>query len=466
MPTSDAGRALLKDEALDQLAEVANVARFVSFAPGDPLIQRFCRFHGRPPNQRFSTPEEAVEALLRTSETGSVNVRSFRAGGSKGGPFKYGNRDRDEALAVVRHYARAGLYTIVNETIDVEDGGVSGVALGGVVEFAPGDTPRAVEEAGTVALGHGAALRLLATIYGFAPELDFKPDERVEFSIHPLAVGVRRTHTIVWERERVIPVEVSAALVWPNRFSRFIGDKAFGLLIADTLGLPVPATTVVARKVAPFHFGRRTGSAETWLRTCPQEPVPGRFTTQRGWRDPFALMAEEDPNGDVLASMLAQEGVAARWSGAALPGADGQFVVEGVAGFGDEFMLGRQAPGTPPGGVVRDVTALAAQAAGTVGPVRLEWAHDGDRAWILQLHQGVGVPEAGVIYPGEPSRWRLFDPAEGLDSLRRLIAEVSAASGEGIIVNGDVGITSHVGDLLRRAAIPARLTRPVRGASG
>src|SRR6266511_3353450 len=99
MPAPDTGRAQPKDEVLDQLAEAANVAQFVSFAPGDQLIQRFCRLHGRPPNQPFTTPEEAVEALLRTSESGSVNVRSFHGGDSKGGPFKYGLHDCEEALA-------------------------------------------------------------------------------------------------------------------------------------------------------------------------------------------------------------------------------------------------------------------------------------------------------------------------------------------------------------------------------
>ena len=105
-------------------------------------------------------------------------------------------------------------------------------------------------------------------------------------------------------------------LTWPNRFSRLLGDKAFGLLVADLLGLPVPATTVVGRRVAPFGFGRPTGGGERWLRTCPAEPVPGRFMTQRGWRDPFALLAAEDPSGTDLVAVLAQEGVRARWSGA------------------------------------------------------------------------------------------------------------------------------------------------------
>jgi hypothetical protein len=111
----------------------------------------------------------------------------------------------------------------------------------------------------------------------------------------------------------------------------------------------VPATTVVGRRVAPFRFGRPTGSGERWLRTCPAEPVPGRFPTQRGWRDAFALLAGEDPAGSVIVAVLAQEGVPARWSGAALPAADGGLLVDGVAGFGDGFMLARAAPGPAPG---------------------------------------------------------------------------------------------------------------------
>ena len=61
-------------------------------------------------------------------------------------------------------------------------------------------------------------------------------------------------------------------------------------------------------------FGRPTGAGERWLRTCPAEPVPGRFLTQRGWRDPFALLAAEDPSVEAVVAVLAQEGVPARCS--------------------------------------------------------------------------------------------------------------------------------------------------------
>jgi hypothetical protein len=451
----------LKDEMLRRLAEHANVAQFVSFGPGQELRQRHSCLRGHPPDHRFATPSDGVEALLALSAGGSVNVRSFQAGAPRGGPFTYGLTRRDDVLAVLSARAGAGLHTIANETVDVDDGGVSGVAQGGTVEFAPGDTPRSVERPGTVALGHRAALALLGTVYGFTPDLDDRPGERVEFSVHPLVAGVRQTHTILWEAEPADPaVALGRRLTWPNRFSRLLGDKAFGLLVADLLGLPVPATTVVGRRVAPFRFGRPTGGGERWLRTCPAEPVPGRFLTQRGWRDPFALLAAEDPAGTDLAAVLAQEGVGARWSGAALPGDDGGLVVEGVAGFGGDFMLAQAAPARLPTQVLDDVRRVGARATATLGPVRFEWAHDGDTAWVLQLHLATATASATTIYPGVPSRWRRFDPSHGLEALRDLIASVAAD--EGIEIAGDIGVTSHAGDLLRRATVPSRLA-PGRG---
>jgi hypothetical protein len=445
----------LKDEVLSRLAEDANVAQFVSFGPGPDLPQRFSCLRGHRLQHQFADAEEAVGTLLELSAAGSVNVRSFEAGTPKGSRFTYGLTSREHAMGVLRARAGEGLHTIVNETIDVADGGVSGVTLGGLVEFAPGDTPRSVEKPGTVALGHDVAMRLLRTVYGFEPDLAGKLDERVEFSIHPLAAGVRQTHTIVWEREQVEPAELSHRLTWPNEFSRFVGDKTFGLLVADLLDLPVPATTVVGRRVAPFRFGRATGSAEWWIRTCPAEPVPGKFVTQRGWRDPFALLAEDDPSGTAIVAVLAQEGVPARFSGAALPGDDGGLLVEGVAGSGEDFMLARAAPTALPERVLDDVRRVGEHAATALGPVRFEWAHDGHDAWVVQLHLATVAVSSTTIYPGTPSRWRTFDPSQGLDELRNLITTVG--QDEGIEVTGDVGVTSHVGDLLRRAAIPSRL---------
>ena len=72
------------------------------------------------------------ELLSRlAAEANVAQFISFRAGAAKGGPFSYGLTRRDDVLAVLRARAGEGLHTIANETVDVGDGGVSGVALGG-----------------------------------------------------------------------------------------------------------------------------------------------------------------------------------------------------------------------------------------------------------------------------------------------------------------------------------------------
>lgn len=78
----------------------------------------------------------------------------------------------------------------------------------------------------------------------------------------------------------------------PDRLARgrttsaaFFGDKAYGLLVADAIGLPVPLATVVGRNTAPFRFGDVTGTGEVWLSTCPSESVPGHYLTRKGWAD-------------------------------------------------------------------------------------------------------------------------------------------------------------------------------------
>ena len=447
----------LKDDVLASVAKDANVAQFVSFAPGDEPSIRHAYLAPASAAPALDTAEKAIAALLRASVGQSVNVRSFRPSQPKGNEFIYGLNDTERALAEVRRLASAGFYTIVNETIDVSDGGVSGVSYGGVLEFAPDDTPRCVDRPGTVAFARPLGLKVLQSIYGFVPELNYPENMRVEFSLHPLRCGLRRKHLIIWELEEAPPLSLTAAVSWPNRFSRHVGDKAFGLVVADALGLAVPATTVVARRVAPFHFGRPTGTGESWIRTAPREPVPGRFTTRKGWTDPFELLTNEDAD-EIIASVISQEGVRAGCSGAAHSTVNGQLVVEGVRGSGEAFMQGAQAPEHLPSDVVSDVREVHARIRQILGPSRFEWVHDGRSVWIVQLHAGP-VPSTGsVIYPGEPKQEHSFDVNEGLEELRRLV-ESLAGTGEGVVLEGDVGVTSHFGDVLRAAKVPSRLKR-------
>ena len=451
---------LHKDEALDRLAEAGNVAQFVAYRPGPAgsLRQSTSRVSGRPANSRFESVQEAVATLLVASGEGAVNVRSYLPDDPRSREFVYGIRSTDEAVGHLERLRAEGLHLILNETVDVNDGGVSGVAQGDVIEFAPDDTPRAVEKPGTASLPRGLGIQLLNTVYGFAPDLPPNRKARVEFSIHPLARGWRDTNTLLWEIEEEAGDRSPAVPSWPNRFSRHIGDKAFGLIIADALGFKVPLTTVIGRRVAPFLFGTPTGSPVVWLRTAPREQEPGHFTTIKGWRDPFLLLATEDPESRV-ASILSQSAISACYSGAAIVGADNGLIIEGKAGEGDSLMLGESLPEALPPNVLAAVAVVHAELTTLLGPVRIEWVHDGKAVWVVQLHVGATRTTSAVIVEGEAELWLQFDVTTGLVALRDLIA--AAPAGAGIELNGRVGLTSHIADVLRRARRPARVQADV-----
>lgn len=460
----------LKDEVLNRLAKTGNVAQFVSFAADSELSQRFSRVAGFTPNYRFSSPQQAVRYLLENAPEGTVNVRSFLPGAAKGEPLHYGLDSVEKVMAIVRRKASENKITIVNETIDINDGGVSGVVMGQILEFSPGDTPKCVDKPGVCRLPRGPGLNLLEKVYGFRPAVNYPPAYRVEFSIHPGKRGIRHSHTIIWEIEPVNAPDTVPAVDWPDNFSRMLGDKAFGLLIADTIGLPVPLTTVITRAVAPFTFGRSTGTSETWIRTCPEARFPGKYPTYFGWRDPFRLMAEEElkqrenPEPVGIASVLSQQAVNPGFSGSLLPGGDGggEPYIEGVRGRGDTFMLGGTPPEALPPEVENAVRDLYYAAFDQLGPVEMEWVYDGKKAWVVQLHKSRASAVGDVIYPGEPEDVLRFEVKDGLDALRKTIAELKGTS-VGIILVGDIGITSHFGDLLRKDEIPSRIERnPVK----
>lgn len=447
---------LHKDEALDRLAEQGNVAQFVAYRPGPngALAQSTSRVSGRPPNVRFSDVGEAVDTLLATSGEGAVNVRSYLPEDPQSREFVYGIRSTAEAFSHLERLRAEGLHLIVNETVDIKDGGVSGVAQGDIIEFAPDDTPRAVEKPGTASLSRQVGLRMLEMVYGFAPDLPSDLEARVEFSIHPLPRGWRGTNTLLWEIQEGAGDRSPVVPTWPNRFSRHIGDKVFGLIIAELFGAKVPFTTTIGRRVAPFSFGVSTGSTAIWLRTAPREQEPGFFTTVKGWRDPFSLLAAEDPDSRV-ASVLAQAAVSPRYSGAALVGAENQLIIEGRPGEGDVLMLGKALPESLPPDIIADVMAVHARLSHELGPIRMEWVHDGAAVWVVQLHVGATDTSPTVIVPGEAKHWVKFNALAGLGALRELLAR--ADPDVGVEVSGHIGLTSHIADVLRRSRRPSRM---------
>lgn len=450
------GRCMMeKDRILDALAAHANVAQFVAYRPGadGAPVQSHSRISGHMANATFATIEDAVAALLAASGSKTVNIRSYAPDSPRSREFLYGLDDFDMVRRELVRLSGEGLHTIVNETIDVSDGGVSGVVHGGTIEFAPDDTPRCVERPGVASMPTALAVAMFEIVYGFRPEFADAAD-RLEFSLHPERQGTRGEHVLFWEREAGAPPPSKPTLVWPNHFSRHLGDKAFGLLVAHLLGLPVPETLVISRRVAPFRFGRETRTHEHWLRTCPAEPMPGHFTTTRRWVDPFDLLAREDPDGTQIASVLSQAAVPARFSGATIAGPGG-LIAEGRAGEGDGYMLGAEPPEPLPADVLADIETAYTSLAARLGPVRFEWVHDGNELWLVQLHLGATGTAGKTIVPGEPVNWVEFDTTKGLEALRTLVE--SLARDSGIRLMGQVGATSHFADVVRRAGVPTEL---------
>lgn len=456
-PATSKFDGLNKDASLNLMAERGfNVAQFVSFVPKNRKPQlTFSRISSQRANAKFVTLRAALEALFNASAERSINVRSFHPHDAQSREFIYGLTNIEDAASAVERLSAEGLHTIVNETIDVNDGGVSGVLMGGVLEFAPDDTPRCVEKPGTVSLPRVWGQELLSTVYSFPVALPFPYASRVEFSLHPRPCGWRKTNILVWEyADRESPRE-KPQLVWPNKFSRLIGDKVFGLLVAHHLGLPVPWTTVVSRRIAPFSFGRSTDWDEHWIRTAPPEQAPGVFSTHRGWRDPFVLLQGEDPGGKGIASVLSQAGVNPAYSGALIVGADGTAIIEGRPGTGDALMLGEAQPEDLPESIIRDVQELYSKAIAALGPVRFEWVHDCKQAWIVQLHRGATETDHMNLTLGEANDWIEFDITAGLAALRLFLAKLPVSTG--VILKGRVGLTSHLADLVRKAKVPAKI---------
>ena len=229
----------------------------------------------------------------------------------------------------------------------------------------------ALTSPGVASLPTREGVKLLNIVYGFPPEVDFRDDLRIEFSLHPIRRGYQRKHTIIWEVEPCPPVRKVEIRKWPNKFSQLIGDKVFGLLIGHVLGFPVPRTMVFGRHVAPFAFGETTGTSETWLRTCPAVPIPGKYPTVFGWKDPFSLL-DNIRESERIVSILAQESVQFVWSGAARTTDHGPHI-EGVKGRGDPFMVAAAEKESLPALVQYDVVKGVTSLVNSLRSVKFEW---------------------------------------------------------------------------------------------
>src|SRR5438132_5653500 len=128
---------LRKDHCLDLLAESGTVAQFVSFAPASVrgTEQTHSRLRRYAHNHRFPTATDAIRVLLASSPDGSINLRSFTPDNPRSREFLYGISNAQTAIGHLNRLIAEGLFVIANETVDVSDGGVSGVIEADVIEF-------------------------------------------------------------------------------------------------------------------------------------------------------------------------------------------------------------------------------------------------------------------------------------------------------------------------------------------
>ena len=437
-----------------------NVAQFISVKREEINKPKYVHIYNN--SESITDTKSEILKLINTSGSKSVNIRSFSEEITKGSRFVMGKgvNDIEEILQVIKENAENGLDSIINENIDVCDGGVSGVVIGDIIEFSPNDTPRCVEKDGVCSLPRDIGISILEAVYGFKPNLEFDKKYRVEFSIHPLKQGIKQQHTIIWEYEEM-EQNSQAKIVFPNNFSRHIGDKVFGLLLSDRLGFNVPYSTIISRTVAPFSFGKNTGSNEIWLRTAPIVKEAGKYTTCKGWIDPFELLSDEDSNHKHIGSVISQHSVNSLYSGASIVNGE-SFVIEGIHGNGDVFMIGDSETELLPESVsekIKEVCNLFKNKENLIGNISFEWVYDGKDVWVVQLNQlknASSIPN--TVVDGHVEKYIKFETNLGLEKLRELISTIDT-SRVGIELLGNVGITSHFGDILRQNKVTSYISR-------
>jgi len=466
-------RLLFKDEILDELAQKGNVAQFVSFGPGKELPQRHSRVLACAPNHKFESAKQAIQVLLERSPERMVNIRTYRPESPEGNPFIRKLESMDDAYGALIKHSELGLYTIVNETINESDGGVSGVCHAGQLEFAPDTTPRCVDDPKirTAKLPFEFGSKVLQLVYGFTPDVPGAADIRTEFSIHPRRRGWRDDHTIIWQQERAVVKPMRRFGSWPNAFSRMVGDKVYGLLVAASVDLPVPRTNVYTRRLFPFTFGLPTGSARIYTRTAPEEKAPGYYPSSRGWVDPFKVLADHRVLSDrgyqplvapskvpddirPLASVLSQEEVEAKFSGRLVYGATDAPLIDGVRGGGEHFMLGAGRSGLP-SEISAKVENFAALAREKLGMVEFEWVYDGQSVWVVQLHRS--KRNSSIVLAREDLEWIdfVYEGPHMIEDFRALARSLKGKR-KGINVVGNSSPLSHLGEIALHYSVPAR----------
>ncbi len=346
---------------------------------------------------------------------------------------------------------------IINELIDIYDGGFSGVIFNGLIEFSHNNTPRCVDKGTFCSMPLRTGLDLMTKILDRDSRMTFERNNRIEFSFHPREEGILLHNFVIWDLSKFkssFPNYESIKTFWPNPISELVGDKVFGLFLANSYKYDVPFSKVTLRDGREFSFGKKTSTLEQWTRSCPANYEPGKLPTKKGQLD-FNSWFDEYSN---LSSVIIQDSVESEFSGCFLIESN-SYVVEGVKGFGDRLMNGTEAPQPLPEILRNRIEKLAKKLLGNFGPARVEWAADKEKIWILQVNLNQIKFKANeynqfVIYNQikKISNYIEFKTNRGLSEFRKFLNDLDSKK-NGVILVGNIGVTSHFGDLLRRKRI-------------
>lgn len=514
---------MLKYEPLTWLADVSNIAQYACIVSTD-VLERDTRERQYVDNENctvvstrirnFTSSEsyktdrdkltDIVEALKSSSPAGAVSIRTFTESKPSGNPFSYNCTSTYIAVEQIINWIQAKYYVIVNETIPIIKNSINGVIYDDTISFTLGATPRFVDDntkdkEPVYPLHIG--LSILKILYGKDVDFSIVPERgyRVEFTIYPKKIGYNNNHLVIWEYTKLHkdqhPVTPSYNDV--NTLSKYIGNKAYGILLASIFGMRVPKSVLYfydSPDKIDFHtwtnrkeyitFGctsnrdvNGSNKSKIRVRTCPKYNKPGLYSTLLLDRSktvslPHAvrefMYKENLQTGDALASCVLEHNLDSRYSGTVLckvypDKKKYDLRVECVRGDGESYMLGDDTSFTTIPKWVRtqieNQCILLNNYLDYKIDVKLEWVATKYKVYIVQMQFTNIAEDTTVIYSGDMKNAVVFDASLGLDALTMFIDNMLRDKGKivPVILKGKVGIGSHLVDVLRVNHIPSVL---------
>ena len=227
-----------------------------------------------------------------------------------------------------------------------------------------------------------------------------------------------------------------------------VGGKARGLAALIAAGFPVPEGFVVSPEATPEEIiaaYRRVGTPRVAVRSSAAEEDSRRLSYAGQFETFLHISGEEsllravetcraaasttrgaiyreypDPAASRMC-VIVQRMIEPEYAGAAFADANGETVVEGVAGLGDRLVSGRAGPSVLPEDLRSAVERVARAAVERLGgALDIEWAAEQGCIWLLQAR-----PITAPLQAALPDRFRLWTAANFQEAIPRPLTPVS-----------------------------------------